>query len=209
MMKKNERQDGLTDPQNWVEVFGDQLYRYAFARVHNRMVAEDLVQDTFLAALTSGDGFEGRSSEKTWFTAILKHKIIDYFRKLGRQQSTQSQDNEKQPDHLFHENGKWKDKPEKWDIAPDQILHQKEFWDVFMRCLADLSERLRMAFTLREMDGLGCDEICKVLEISSTNCWVMLYRARVLLRRCLEINWFGGKDGSLDVQLQGSDQTGV
>ena len=83
--------------------------------------------------------------------------------------------------------------------TPEQILHQKEFRDVFMRCLSELSERLRIAFSLREMEGLGCDEICKVLGVSSSNCWVMLYRARMLLRRCLGVNWFGGKDVSLDV----------
>jgi RNA polymerase sigma-70 factor (ECF subfamily) len=200
MITKNEgRASGLIDPHRWVDVYGDQLYRFAFARVQNRMVAEDLVQETFLAALAGGDGFEGRSSEKTWLTAILKHKIIDHFRKLGRQPMNRSQDSEKEAGDFFHENGKWQDKPEKWDTTPEQILHQKEFWNVFMRCLSELSERLRIAFSLREMEGLGCDEICKVLEVSSTNCWVMLYRARMLLRRCLKVNWLGRKDVSLDI----------
>ncbi|MFC1863964.1 sigma-70 family RNA polymerase sigma factor [Thermodesulfobacteriota bacterium] len=198
-MKDTKRQSDLMEPQKWVDLYGDQLYGYAFARVRNQMVAEDLVQETFLAALAGGDGFEGRSSEKTWLTAILKHKIIDYFRKLVRQPMNQFQDQEEEPDRFFHENGDWKEKPERWDIAPDQILHQKEFWNVFLGCLSELSERLRIAFSLRELEGLGCDEICKVLGVSSSNCWVMLYRARMLLRRCLGVNWFGGKDVSLDV----------
>lgn len=199
MIKKTERKGDLTDPQKWVDVYGDQLFKYAFARVQNRMVAEDLVQETFLAALAGGNGFEGRSSEKTWLTAILKHKTIDHFRKLGKQPVNQSQDHEKQLDHFFHENGNWKDKPERWDLTPDQIFHQKEFWKVFLRCLSELSERLRIAFRLRELEGLGCDEICKVLGVSPSNCWVMLYRARMSLRRCLGVNWFGGEDVLLDV----------
>lgn len=187
------------EPQNWVDQYGDQLYRYAYARVRNEMVAEDLVQETFLAALAGIDGFERRSAEKTWLIAILKNKIIDHFRKMGRELINISQDQEKQGDDLFYKNGGWKDRPEKWDTRPDTLFDQKEFWVVFERCLSELSDRLRMAFSLREMDGLGCDEICKVLGVSSSNCWVMLYRARMLLRRCLGLKWFGGKDVSMDV----------
>jgi RNA polymerase sigma-70 factor (TIGR02943 family) len=202
-MNMNEEQSEpkfqTLDPDAWVDQYGDYLYKYAIARIHEPAVAEDLVQETLLAALQAKEGFEGRSSEKTWLTGILKYKIIDHFRKLGRQPMNHSQDHEKERDHFFHENGNWKDKPEKWDITPEEILHQKEFWNVFMRCLSELSERLRIAFSLREMEGLGCDEICKVLKVSSSNCWVMLYRARMLLRRCLGVNWFGGKDVSLDV----------
>ena len=105
------------EPQKWVDLYGDQLYGYAYVRVQDRMVAEDLVQETFLAALAASDGFEGRSSEKTWLTAILKHKIIDHFRKLGRQPMNQSQGHEKQSNHFFHENGNWKDKPGRWDTT--------------------------------------------------------------------------------------------
>jgi len=153
-----------------------------------------------IAGRTSIDGFEGRSSEKTWLTSILRNKIVDHLRKLGREQPlSPSQDQEWQLDHFFHENGEWEEKPERWGNTPEQILRQKEFWLVFMRCLSDLSERLRTAFSLREMEGLGCDDICKILGISPSNCWTMLYRARMLLRRCLQESWFGGKNVSLDV----------
>jgi RNA polymerase sigma-70 factor (ECF subfamily) len=193
MIPKNERQaSGLSDPQKWVDLYGDQLYRYAVARVQNRMVAEDLVQETFLAALDGGDGFEGRSSEKTWLTAILKHKIIDHFRKSSKEKRMdQTQDLERQLDEFYHENGSWKDKPEKWDVTADELLDRKEFWKVFSRCMSELSERISIAFNLREMEGLGCDEICKILGVSSSNCWTMLHRARMLLRRCLQVKWFG------------------
>ncbi len=203
MIPENEREaPGLSDPQKWVDLYGDQLYRYAFARVQNRMVAEDLVQETFLAALDRGDDFEGRSSEKTWLTAILKHKIIDYFRKLGKEQSMDlAQDHQKQLDDFFHENGSWKEKPEKWDATPGELLDQKEFWKVLWGCLSELSERMRMAFKLREMEGLGCDEICKILGVSSSNCWTMLHRARMLLRRCLQMKWFGTGERSVSLDV--------
>jgi RNA polymerase sigma-70 factor (ECF subfamily) len=199
-MIKGKGQEGTPDPHRWVDLYGDQLYRYAFTRVKNRMVAEDLVQETFLAALHGGEGFEGRSSEKTWLTAILKNKIVDHFRKMGREQPlNQSLDHEERLDYFFHENGKWKDKPENWDITPERILDQREFWKAFLQCLSELSERLRAAFSLREMEGLRCDEICKILHISSSNCWTTLYRARMSLRRCLQATWFGEKNVSVDV----------
>jgi RNA polymerase sigma-70 factor (ECF subfamily) len=203
MIPKNKRQaPGLSDPRKWVDLHGDQLYRYAFARVQNRMVAEDLVQDTFLAALDRGDEFEGRSSEKTWLTAILKHKIIDYFRKLSKEQPMdKTQDHQKQADDFFNENGSWMDKPDKWDLAADELLDRKEFWKVFSHCLSELSERTRMALNLREMEGLGCDEICKILGVSASNCWTMLHRARMLLRRCLQVKWFGTGERSVSLDV--------
>jgi len=198
-MADTNKKGGTLEPQKWVDLYGDQLYRYAYARVQNQMVAEDLVQETFLAALGGIDGFEGRSAEKTWLIAILKNKITDHFRKRGRELVNISQDQDKQLDHFFHGNGNWKDKPERWDTSPDLVLNRKEFWNIFLSCLSELSDRLRIAFSLREMEGLGCDEICKVLGVSSSNCWVMLYRARMLLRHCLGVNWFGAKDVSMDV----------
>jgi len=197
--QKNMNQENLTDPKKWVDLYGDHLYRYAFARVRNRMAAEDLVQETFLAAL-GGGGFEGRSSEKTWLTAILRNKIIDHFRKLSRQQPMDMyEDEEKQLDRFYHENGSWREKPEKWGAMPSQLLDRKEFWEEFLRCLSALSAPLKAAFSLREMDGLKCEEICKILGISASNCWTMLHRARMLLKRCLQVNWFGEKHDSLDV----------
>lgn len=175
-MTKDESKVSLMDPQKWVDIYGDQLYAHAFARVQSRMVAEDLVQETFLAALSGANAFEGRSSEKTWLTAILRNKIIDHFRGLKREQPTDpSQDHEKQLDYFFHENGSWKHKPENREVTPSELLDQKEFWTLFQRCLSELSERLRTAFSLREMEGLTCNELCKILDVSSSNCWVMVY----------------------------------
>lgn len=183
-----------SDPETWVDRHGDYLYRYALSRIQNPAFAEDLVQETFLAALRSHESFEHRSSERTWLTSILKHKIIDHLRRTQREQPFHDADTFPESiDDLFDKKGQWKEKPVKWTVNPLKLLEQKEFWEVLNRCLSELPERLTQAFKLREMEGLGCEEICNVLNISSSNCWVMLYRARMALRRCLEVNWFGAK----------------
>jgi len=93
-------------------------------------------------------------------------------------------------DGFFHRNGSWKIRPEKWDTDPSKIYEQHEFMDTLFNCLADLPEKQSKAFMLREMEGYSTKEICNALQVSSTNSWVMLHRARMFLRRCLEIFWF-------------------
>lgn len=194
--EKEETPQGL-DPRLWVDRYGDYLYRFALARVFDRTAAEDVVQETFVSALRSMKNFRGHSSEKTWLTSILKHKILDHFRKK-RRDKTQGQFETVQDEiqQLFDEKGKWKEGPAKWKTNPKALLEQKEFLKILYTCLEELSKRLAQAFVLREMDGLSTEEICNVLNISATNCWVILYRARTLLRQCLEVNWFEeGADG--------------
>lgn len=184
------------DPGAWVEEHGDALFRFAMLRVRNASVAEDLVQDTLLAALEAYTGFAGRASERTWLIGILKHKIIDHFRRVSRQAVAQPTD-EAAFDHAeFFRTGEWTEHwkteyaPGEWQQTPAELVEQNEFWQIFNQCLMPLSPRMASAFTLREVDGLSSDEVCKVLEISTTNLWVMLHRARLHLQRCLEVNWF-------------------
>jgi RNA polymerase sigma-70 factor (ECF subfamily) len=180
-----------SDPEQWVDAYGDYLYRYAMSRTQDPMMAEELVQEAFLAALRSRTTFEGRSSERTWLTGILKHKIIDAFRRRNREQSMDDSESMSNAfDGLFKESGSWKHGPSRWKADPESMMERKDFWAVFYQCLEALSRRLAKAFTLREMEGLSTEEICKVLNVTATNCWVMLYRARMSLRRCLETNWF-------------------
>ena len=182
----------IPDPQAWVDQYGDYLYRYAFTRLQDSAAAEDLVQETFLAALSARENFEGRSSVTTWLTGILKHKIIDHLRKESRSQPVEDVEPFTHSlDELFDEKGKWKIGPSKWNFNPTELYERKEFWRILARCLSELSGRLARAFTLRELEELSTEEICKVLNASATNVWVMLYRARMFMRRCLEINWFG------------------
>ncbi len=170
----------------------DFLYRYALLRVRRREVAQDLVQETLLAALKSPDGFAGRSSERSWFCGILKNKVCDYFRKLGRETSMTDLDSlsgefaEKFVDGgWIHVTG-----PKEWKPASDEVLHSAEFWRTLRGCLAKLPERVAQVFVLREVDGISSKEVCELAAISENNLWVMLHRARMGLRECLEINWF-------------------
>ena len=179
------------DPETWVDRYGDYLYRFAVARIKDQAVAEDLVQETFLAALRGRKSFKGRSSVKTWLSAILKHKIVDYLRKKYREQVTNDTDTITETvNGFFHKNGSWKIRPGKWNMDPSKIYEQREFMDTLFKCLAELPDRQSKAFMLREMEGYSTKEICNALEVSPTNSWVMLYRARMFLRRCLELFWF-------------------
>ena len=188
--KQSEAGPQTLDPETWVDQYGDYLYRYVISRIHDSAVAEDLVQETFLAALNARDSFKGLSSEKTWLTGILKYKIIDHIRQKSRERPT---DNIEISVHAMHEHfdekGGWKVGPAKWSINPRELLEQKEFWKVFYHCLSKLSGRLAEILALRELEGLSSEEIRKILNISATNSYVMLYRARMRMRDCLEANW--------------------
>ncbi len=157
--------------------------------------AEDLVQETFLAALKAGAGYRGDSSVRTWLTGILKHKIVDHLRRKYREQPEDPEDLPFEGEDLFQEDGPQRDH---WnpalgprDLAPDPSgeLERREFWKVLGDCLEHLPERLKIAFSLREISNLTTEEICKDLEVTPTNLWVMLHRARMQVRRCLEVHW--------------------
>ena len=183
------------DPSTWVDEHGDVLYRFALVRVRDPHVAEDLVQDTFFSALEGLDAFKGDSSVRTWLVGILKHKIIDQFRKSSREivsADLEALEGESE-DETFNRLEQWRRAPSSWREAPDNLLENKEFWKVFLGCLDGLPESFRRAFALRELDGLKTEEICKILEVTATNLWVMLHRARARLRNCLDDNWFRDK----------------
>jgi RNA polymerase sigma-70 factor (ECF subfamily) len=183
--------DQLENPEDWVDRHGDYLYRFALSRIKDPVVAEDLVQETFLAALKSKEGFKGLSSARTWLIAILKHKLVDYFRKQSKEKPIEDVERIADAiDPLFDEKGGWKIRPQKWISNPMKLYEQREFFEILHRCLSELPKRLAEAFILREIEELSTEEICKVLNISATNSWVMLYRARMSLRGCLEKNWF-------------------
>lgn len=180
----------MTEPAAWVDEYGDYLYRFALGKVRHPVTAEDLVQETFLAALRARKNFQGRSSTKTWLIAILKHKIVDHLRRKNRENPTEDMDAfTESADAFFDRKGGWRRWPRKWGLNPMKIYEQKEFLNVLYRCLSELPPRPANVFMLREVDGLSTAEICKELGISTTNTWTILHRARMQLRRCLEINW--------------------
>ena len=180
------------NPNSWVDKYSDYLYRYAITRVNNTAVAQDLVQETFLSALKAYKNFDGKSSERTWFISILKHKIIDHYRKKSRKAKYFDEPSGTASDDDFENNGFWKleNAPADWGASPEEALQQKEFMHVLADCLAHLPERIAAVFTLREMEDVESRRICKELNISASNLWVMLHRARQKLRKCLELNWF-------------------
>ncbi|MGE5190457.1 MAG: sigma-70 family RNA polymerase sigma factor [Gemmatimonadota bacterium] len=184
------------DPSEWVDRYGDYLFRYALPRVRDRAQAEDLVQETFLAALRQRGSFSGASSEATWLVAILKHKIVDHFRRQSREAPRAAGDGSDPPGNdPFDANGHWAAGPAEWGANPADLLRQKDFLEQLARCLAGLNPVQANAFTLREIEGEAPGEICKVLNVTETNLWVILHRARMRLRRCLETRWFGGSAG--------------
>ena len=187
------------DPSEWVDRYGDYLFRYAMLRLRDRSTAEDLVQETFLAALKARGSFSGNSSESTWLVGILKHKIADHFRGQAREAPLEDNDLRDQPDlSPFDGSGRWASGPTDRGGTPAALYREKKFLDQLTKCLAGLSPNHANAFTLREIEGADTGEICKVLNVTETNLWVILHRARMLLRRCLEANWFerSAKKGS-------------
>jgi len=177
----------------WLVEHGDALYRYARSRVGNREVAEDLVQDAFLAALQSWDRFQGRATVRTWLLSILRHKIGDHYRRVAGSLPAVEPDPTGRPDPVidryFNEKGLWKTAIASWK-GPDQALEDREFWDVLDGCLSRLPRSLSSVFILRELEDLDTAELRRILAVSEGNLRVRLHRARLLLRECLEKNWF-------------------
>ena len=195
----SDKKKTLLDPTDWLGDHGDYLYRYALVRVRDATAAEDLLQETLLTAMGSCEAHEGRSSERTWLVGIMRHKVIDYFRRVARAPEF----------HLFYEEGDdlnwfetegawpghWREDqaPVSWTVDAVTLLESREFWETFDRCLARLSPQMAIAFTLREIDGLSSEEICEILNVTPNNLWVILHRGRARLRHFLEVEWFRGR----------------
>ncbi len=184
------------NPLEWLENHGDVLYRMALVRVGKPDLAEDLVQETLLAAWQARDSFAGKSSESTWLVAILKRKIIDHFRRNWRQVDFSDG---KEADDLVEDFtmtgegvGHWKSEraPSEWGRNPEALMQNSQLREVLGHCINQLPESLSAIFVVREIDGMTAEEICKEFSLSPSNLWVILHRARTRLRRCLEKNWF-------------------
>lgn len=184
--------EGRSDPQTWLSQHGDRLYRYALSRMGDPTRAEDLVQDTLLAAFESRHRFEGKSKESTWLIGILKHKVIDHLRVQGREVATDFDTSSDllDDDSAFDQRGQWQADVKPW-TNPDQALEQGAFLATLERCIESLPRRAGDAFRLREWHGLDTEEICATLNIhTANNLFVILSRARMRLRDCLNAHWF-------------------
>jgi RNA polymerase sigma-70 factor (ECF subfamily) len=180
-----------SDPRDWVDQHGDALLRYAVVHTHDSGLAEELVQECFLAALGARKQFAARSSERTWLIGILRHKIMDHYRRSSRTPAPHESDmiDAIEPG-IFTSAGLWSKSPTRWRGDPKHDAEKREFWEVLRGCLAKLPGPLAEAFLLREMDQMESEEICKVLDLTPTNLWTRLHRARLALRACLEHRWF-------------------
>ncbi|CAN5885338.1 RNA polymerase factor sigma-70 [soil metagenome] len=171
------------------------LLRFAKMQLRNDSVAEDVVSETVLAILEKPDNFEGRSSLRTYATGILKFKIIDVLRKRGREvhiEPLNEQSMDDALDALFAADGHWMDAPQAWQM-PEQVLQQSQFFETLQVCIDRLPAKIGRVFMMREWLEQETDEICRELGITTSNCGVMLYRARMQLRECLDVQWFQGE----------------
>ncbi|TFH86332.1 sigma-70 family RNA polymerase sigma factor [Billgrantia azerbaijanica] len=167
----------------------------SFARLHLRdnALAEDAVQDALEAAIAKNDSFEGRSGYETWVFGILKYKILDLLRAQKRQgqwQPLEDETDDETLDRLFQQSGRWREeaRPVSWG-EPEAVFENEHFWRVFDACMIALPDTIARVFSLRELMGLSTAEICRELDIKENNCWVILHRARLRLRACLERGW--------------------
>ena len=186
----------LSSPENWVSQHGDYLFRFAMVKLRDEHLAEDAVQETLLAALQGQRNFSGDSAEKTWLVGILKHKIVDLIRKKVREPTLVHVDEPMEfgEDEVtatsFDDTGHWVTPCQDWG-NPDKVLEHKRFWQILTECLKRLPPQLAMLYSLREISGMDTEDICKDLNISPTNSWVMLHRARLGLKQCFEVHWLG------------------
>ncbi|MBI3776951.1 MAG: sigma-70 family RNA polymerase sigma factor [Gammaproteobacteria bacterium] len=192
----------LSSPDTWVDQHGDYLYRCAMLRVRDAEVAQDMVQETLLAALQARHSFAGQSAERTWLVGILKHKIIDYVRRASREKPFENLERMTTADDedasCFGDDGHWLNEnagPADWACDPRKLTENTQFWEVLRYCLERLPERSAQLFSLKEIDGVDSDEVCKVLNVTPSNLWVLLHRARSRLRECFETQWLGSRPG--------------
>jgi RNA polymerase sigma-70 factor (ECF subfamily) len=186
----SEKMDAASEPSQWVERHGDALFRYAMLRVRDHAVAEELVQECLLGALDARKRFGGESSERTWLIGILKHKLLDHWRRRGRDKPHEASSAELHDLAVFDERGYWKGRVQAWRDDPAELIEQREFRQVLANCLRKLPATFATCFIMKEVDGLDSSEICQVLGITATNLWARMHRARLRLRECLERNWF-------------------
>ena len=180
------------NPERWVGEHGDYLFSYAISRISSREVAEDLVQETMLSAFQARDKFRGGSSERTWLISILKRKVIDHYRKQARNPETLT-DTFTSPFHNGGVNdGGWikEHAPGSWDSQKMDAEDNEALMKVIQYCISLLPPKMETTFSMKTLDEFSTEEICKELNISESNLWVLLHRARLQLRECVENQWY-------------------
>ena len=180
----------LLNTDKWIDNYADYMYNYAIVRVNDGDLAKDLVQDTFFAGLKSAKNFQGKSTERTWLISILKRKIIDHYRKIN------SKKGQAEVRMNFYDNGEnegnWLEErvPQNWDNQSEKSIENQELKSQLEFCIDALPEKYAMVFRMKTIQEFETEEICKELDITASNLWVIIHRARTQLRKCMEDNWF-------------------
>ncbi|WP_372794317.1 sigma-70 family RNA polymerase sigma factor [Lutibacter sp.] len=180
----------ILNPNKWIELHADYLYNYTISRINNEDLAKDIIQDTFFAALKAQTNFKGLASERTWLISILKRKIIDHYRKIN---STKGKAEVKMNFYSDGDReGEWIEEraPSSWGSEIEQVIENDELSEALENCIENLPEKYAMVFRMKTIQQFETEEICKELDITSSNLWVIIHRARTQLRKCMEESWF-------------------
>ena len=178
----------MLDPERWVDTYSDYLYNYTIVRVNDHLVAQDLISETFLAGLKSKDNFKGEALERTWLTAILKRKIIDHYRKKNSKKGQAEV-------HITYRDedseGDWLEErvEDPFDKTAEDTLENEELGVAIFRCLETLKGKQKEIFTKKTIDGYDTDALCNEYDITPSNLWVIVHRARKSMAECLEKSW--------------------
>tara|TARA_R110002050_G_scaffold50856_3_gene117484 strand:- start:418 stop:1041 length:624 start_codon:yes stop_codon:yes gene_type:complete len=187
---KMPQEEITLNPDKWIDNYADYLFNYAVVRVNNSDVAKDLVQDAFFAALKSAKNFQGKSTERTWLVSILKRKVIDYYRKIN------SKKGKAEVRMNFYDDGEnegsWLEErvPQSWNNETEKDIENLELKNQLDTCIDNLPEKYALVFRMKTIQEFETEEICKELDITASNLWVIIHRARTQLRKCMEDNWF-------------------
>ena len=182
--------DHKINPNKWIELYSDYLFNYTISRVSDREIAQDLVQDTFLAGLKSMKNFKGEASERTWLISILKRKVIDYYRKInsikGKAEVRMSYNSDTDSE------GDWLEErvADPFDKTAEDSMQNEELGDAIYNCLSKLPQKQADVFKMKTIQGIETEVICNELNITASNLWVIIHRARTALADCLKENWF-------------------
>lgn len=187
-------QDGMAEnnlqPDTWVDAYADYLFNYAIARINDAEVAKDLVQETFLAGLKSAKNYKGDAAERTWLIAILKRKVIDYYRKSNSKKGKA----EVRVNYSAHSDaeGDWLEEQvsDPFSNYEHSDIENEELGMAIQSCIGKLPKKQAQVFTMKTIQGISTEDICNELNINPSNLWVMIHRARTALMGCLNQSWF-------------------
>ncbi|NNK28608.1 MAG: sigma-70 family RNA polymerase sigma factor [Flavobacteriaceae bacterium] len=177
------------NPNEWIDKYSDYLFNYTITRVNDREMAQDLVQDTFFAGLKSMKNFKGEASERTWLVSILKRKIIDHYRRINSKKGkaevriSYNSDAESEGDWLEERVA------DPFDKTAEDNLENTELGLAIHHCIGKLPDKQATVFKMKTLLGYETEAICNELNITPSNLWVIIHRARTMMAECLKKNW--------------------